>query len=470
MKLPNKQGKIILSLVFVVAASCLVVFPAQLKIVNPRLTIPVIMLAGESFEVEVRHSVLFIFSDWQASLIDSQGVGVALSVLDSSAGLGVTAVTLGLPATMPAGQYSLQLLESEGAEPGAGRLTLSENSVHVRDSFSTNLSIIHLADLPTLGGDESGDKLLKTIIGEINIINPDVVLFTGDLAYGGSWDQYHRLIALLKQLEVPLIAVPGNHAYNGWAGYLSLLGRPYHQVRLGHYQFLGLNSGHGRDQLTQSQLSWLENSVAQSTAKYRVLQLHHPIQHREDLTGYLRANRKPLLNIIKQGEIAIVLSGHWHGDSVYDESGTLRTESGSFDGTPFVVTTTAGADFRPKYSSSPLHYGYRLIRFVNGALDNYTYDYNADGVRDAASSIPVGKLNVVARGRYGVGVHNELSEGFTNARIKIRIPDTKHAYAPNRGKVESVVKQDSESIYTILVDIPANRKLAISMVQEGFND
>ncbi|MFV2054852.1 MAG: metallophosphoesterase [Thiohalomonadales bacterium] len=465
MKPLGKKIKIVLSGLFVIAALSIAIFPAQQQIVSPRLTLPVIKLAGQSFEIEVRHSVGFSFSDWQVGLIDYKGDAVALPVLDTSIGFGVSRLIVSLPQSMVTGQYTLVLGDSLPSNT-----LFSKNAVYVRDHMPEDISIIQLADLPTLGGDESGDKALEGIIEEINIINPDVVLFSGDLAYGGSWDQYRRLLALLEQLEVPLITVPGNHAYYGWAGYLSLLGRPYHQVELGDYQFIGLNSGHGRDQMTMSQLRWLETTVSQSPAKHRILQLHHPIHHPEDLGGYLRANRHRLLRIIEQSEVAIVLSGHWHGDSVYDDTGTLRTDSWDFTGTPFVVTTTAGADLRPNYSNSPLHFGYRLIRFVNGVLENYTYDYDGDGSRDATSSIPVGKLKVVPRGRYGVGVHNELNEGFLNARVKIHIPDADNNYLPNRGKVENVIRKDGESIYSILVDIPANRKTAISMVQEGYND
>jgi len=458
----------LLTIAFISGAFSFVCLPIQNQIVSPRLTIPVILLPGQTFELELKHSVPVLFADWRVQLINQYEVDVIdLPVLDTRIGFSNTHLNINVPTTVTPGRYTL--IVSRAGEI-SDSIMRRENSVHIRKQFSDDFSVIQLADLPTLGGDGSGDKKLNTIIDEINIINPDVVMFSGDVAYGGSWDQYERLLRLLKKFTMPVIAVPGNHEYHGWGGYLHLLGQPYHQVTFGNYQIVSLNSGHGRDQFTISQLAWFKRITQQSDAKYRLLQLHHPIQHRQDLSGYLRANREQVLKTITDSGVAIVLSGHWHGDSVYDQTGKERTNSEKIEGPPFVVTTTAGADLRPKYSNSELHHGYRLIRFLNGELENYTYDYDGDGVRDAASSIPMGKLTVTPRGRFGVVVNNSLNEGFLNAKVGIRIPNTVASYSPSRGTILRIDKREKESVFTLLVDLPANQSIEINMVQDGYKE
>ena len=51
------------------------------------------------------------------------------------------------------------------------------------------------------------EKLLDHVIDW----NPDALLVTGDLAEDGSEEAYRYLAMLLKDLEVPVLTVPGNH-------------------------------------------------------------------------------------------------------------------------------------------------------------------------------------------------------------------------------------------------------------------
>ena len=38
--------------------------------------------------------------------------------------------------------------------------------------------------------------------------------------------------------------------------------------------------------------------------------------------------------------------------------------------------------------------GYRLVRVRGDQVVSYTYDYNENGVRDSASCVPIGRLNL----------------------------------------------------------------------------
>ncbi len=440
----------------IVISAILVLFPLRIDILTPRLGIPVISQAGEQINIVAQSSLPFYFPSirWQLRAGDNQ---YALPEISSHTSFATKVFVVKIPSNTPAGAYSLQAQLSEG------RLIEHRKTVHIIDSVPEDFSMIQLADLPTFGGDESGDKLLQQIISEVNIINPNVVLLTGDIAYGGSWDQYRRLVDAMATLDAPVIAVAGNHEYEGWAGYLHYFREPYHAVDYGRYKFISLNSGHSRDQMTESQYQWLLGQLQHLQNKTPIVQIHHPLHHKEGQHGYVHVKADELVALFKKYGVPIVLSGHWHGDMVFDEYGNEHRDTWDFPGIPYVATTTAGADLRAEYSASPLHHGYRLIRLKNNKLQSYTYDYDGDGQRDAAASIPVGKLNVIRREENSLTIQNELNENFPNAKIVLTTQDVETHWQPTQGRILRQTQRDGEKVFEILVDLPAHSETTITL-------
>ena len=368
-------------------------------------------------------------------------------------------VSVRIPDSVVAAGYSLIVTDGQNE-------VIRPKAIHVVSEFPEQVSIVQMADLPTLGRGD-GDQRLQQIIDEINIINPNLVFMTGDIAYGGSWDQYHRLLAAMEKINAPVIAAPGNHEYEGWAGYLTLLGEPYHSVQYGEYQIIGLNSGHGRDQLTEAQFNWLQNELQKLDGRTPIVQLHHPMHHRPDLRGYVATHVVDMVQAFRELGVPIVLSGHWHGDAVYDERGNDRRDAWDFPGVPYVVTTAAGADLREKYSSSPLHHGYRLIRLDKSKLVSYTYDMDGDGQRDATSSIPMGKLRSVPQDNTSILVENELNESFPEARVQIPVPGNDVSLVPDNGQLVNRYSYDGHSYYEVEFPLAANSQQRIQLISES---
>lgn len=435
--------------------------PPRFEIQTPRLGQPAVLLPGETLRIRLRTSLPFWHPQWQVK-INRHEESLPVSILSEEAGLNAYTLDVKVPQSVKAGRYALSVSVNTVM---ANTVKTWPQSVYIRHQHSRKVSIVQFADLPTLGGDEAGDRQLRQIIDEINIINPDVVLLTGDMAYGGSWDQYQRLIEGLNRLDAPLIAVPGNHEYEGWAAYLALFGSPYHYVDVGDLRIISLNTGHGRDQLTQSQYRWLKQTLMTADSKTIVVQLHHPIFHRADLRGYVQGMATEMVALFKQFRVSIVLSGHWHGDAVYDEQGRERPDTWNFSGTPYVVTTTAGADLRKRYSSSVPHHGYRLIRINRGKLESYTYDDDGDGNRDPTSSIALGKISTRQTGQNRIEVTNDLNEHLTDARLKIRMQGKKQDVVTNRGELVGNYRDGEHTVYEVLVDLPARSTTSIQLQQ-----
>ena len=435
-----------------------VMLPVRFDVVAPRIGMPVIVKAGTTIEIKINSTLPFWRPQWQVHLALREQL-TPLEVTDLKINFNKQFVSVQIPETIGLASYSLVVSDGKNE-------IFRPKAVHVVSKFPDQISIVQMADLPTLGRGD-GDQRLQQIIDEINIINPNLVLMTGDIAYGGTWDQYHRLLAAMEKINAPVIAAPGNHEYEGWAGFLTLLGEPYHSVQFGHLQFISLNSGHGRDQLTESQYRWLETELDKLVGRIPIIQLHHPMHHRPDLRGYVATHVSHMVQAFKAMGVPIVLSGHWHGDAVYDENGNDRRDSWDFPGTPYVVTTAAGADLREKYSSSPLHHGYRLIYLDKGKLVSYTYDMDGDGQRDATSSIPMGKLRSVPQNNSSILVENELNESFSNARVQISIPGNNVNLVPDHGKLVNRYNYHDRSYYEVEFPLAANSKQRIELIDKS---
>ena len=70
--------------------------------------------------------------------------------------------------------------------------------------------IVHISDLHVseLGFDE--DVFIKAV-AEINAINPDMIILTGDLTNNGYYNEFVQATKYLGMFDAPLFAVPGNH-------------------------------------------------------------------------------------------------------------------------------------------------------------------------------------------------------------------------------------------------------------------
>ena len=71
------------------------------------------------------------------------------------------------------------------------------------------IRLIHVSDLHVGAGDDGSlDPALDELVAQRR---PAVVVVTGDLTHRGRADQHERAATMLKELGVPVLAVPGNH-------------------------------------------------------------------------------------------------------------------------------------------------------------------------------------------------------------------------------------------------------------------
>jgi 3',5'-cyclic AMP phosphodiesterase CpdA len=129
---------------------------------------------------------------------------------------------------------------------------------------------------------------LDAAIASINRLGEDVALVvgTGDLVNVGVAAEYDQLEAALAALDVPFLAVPGNHDRRGE------LRRRFdlpdgsddepidHVVDLGAARLICLDTsrpGRHDGDLSEAQLSWLDEQLGADPGRAAVVVQHHPI-------------------------------------------------------------------------------------------------------------------------------------------------------------------------------------------------
>ncbi len=133
------------------------------------------------------------------------------------------------------------------------------------------------------------NEMLSAAVRQVNSLEPrpDLVLLTGDITDHGTADEFAHARALLAPLQVPLLAIPGNHdereafrAAFGGDGRVPDSG-PIHYVAddLGPVRIVALDvtiPGRHHGLVDDAALDWLARVLADAPARPTLLMLHQP--------------------------------------------------------------------------------------------------------------------------------------------------------------------------------------------------
>jgi alkaline phosphatase D len=163
---------------------------------------------------------------------------------------------------------------------------------------------------------------------------PDLVIHTGDLSVDGADldEDLNFSMALLGELTVPVLVVPGNHDVGHMPGshqpvddvrltrWRDLVGPDRFAKDMGDWLIIGINSlligsGHAEE---EAQRRWLSETLANRDGRRVVIFAHKPLfvdDPNEGDTGYWGAApgpRREILDLLKQHQVALFASGHLH--------------------------------------------------------------------------------------------------------------------------------------------------------------
>ena len=213
----------------------------------------------------------------------------------------------------------------------------------------------------TQKGDDDPFADFRWAVQQVNELQPQFVLFPGDLTNGGTVNQYEHWSAVRRDLRVPLYAVPGNH--EGVAGekeyavrFAQFLGYPTHyQRRLGGWLLVALDGVSYKDgklehegRVSEAQLQELRAVLARVPASEPIVVMcHFPLlpAHRQI------SNAEEVMACFSGKYLPYTLAGHLHGNGHdRDAQGRLHliTSSLSFAGPPdgigYRLLSTVGED------------------------------------------------------------------------------------------------------------------------------
>lgn len=224
---------------------------------------------------------------------------------------------------------------------------LVEDQEKDRDNFT----FIHFTD-PHITLDEKYNEMMRVAMNEMNQIEPDFIVVTGDMVLEGdkvSIEQarrwFNRYVSLINCLEMPIYHTIGNHDVagifyhqdmSGQSGYnkglyYSYFGPPYYSFDWGNFHCIVLDPNRfeeGRQyfEISEEQISWLRRDLSFYKEDTPLLVFfHEPI--------YSWTNKDELIHLWGNRQVRL-FSGHWHFNVLLSHQGEdiLEQVSGSLSG------------------------------------------------------------------------------------------------------------------------------------------
>ncbi|MBD3368706.1 MAG: T9SS type A sorting domain-containing protein [Candidatus Eisenbacteria bacterium] len=443
-------------------------------IMRPILSIPEQAIAGDSFTIEAKASSGT--SGWAVSLLGPGGP-YPLSVTNStySSSHERWFLTVSVPADVPELLCDLRVTASGGIDDTA------KNAVMVRTTEPTDYYVVHITDthLPThlyyyqSGADSDTSEMedLRTVIEDINVMNPAFVLLTGDVVNEGELEEfldkryYTKAKRILGEFEVPVYVCAGNHDVGGWDdspppdgtarrywwkffGWNHLYDPPSgdplytqnYSFDFGGAHFVSLESYdnydrwrrqiYGNESFTSDQINWLVSDIAAAPPTAPVVAFYHMDFQDE-------------LDIAALG-IDCALWGHVHHTS------------GQISSPPFNLSTDNVCDGARAM---------RLVRVSNGAVQP-TQPIDA-GTIGQNLRLEFDPANDGTNDEVTAAIINNQPEDFEQAVVRFVMPAASTPYEVDAGELVQTVVEGDIAYCTVRLPAPANDITGVTISPTG---
>lgn len=216
------------------------------------------------------------------------------------------------------------------------------------------------------------NKVIEKI--KTNEKNADLLLLTGDLVHEPTQSSYQKLADCLHDLTIPLYCLPGNHDEPDMLDYvMGMNGVDSNRlIKIGNWLIILLNShlpGEHSGQLSETELHFLQSSLAMSSEPHVLIALHHhPVSINSTwMDSMSLLNQGDFLSIADQHEqIKAIIWGHIHQEFEINRNNVKLL------GTPSTcLQFVAGSDAFAVDDKTP---AYRKINlFSNGEIETTVF-------------------------------------------------------------------------------------------------
>ncbi len=213
--------------------------------------------------------------------------------------------------------------------------------------------IVQLSDLHV--GSQFQPEVFETIVKEVNELNPDVIVITGDLTNEGLMKEYEKCKSLLKQFKTKkIISISGNHDYRNTGYLLFKKFFPFETINELDNDVILVTVGTARPDRNNGEVGyrqnlWLERTMKKYKDKIKIVAMHHhlipiPDTGSDQLTV---VDAGDVLRTVLDTQVDVVLCGHKHrpwawnfGKLTVVNAGTASSERlrGLFENTYNILT------------------------------------------------------------------------------------------------------------------------------------
>ncbi len=213
--------------------------------------------------------------------------------------------------------------------------------------------IVQLSDLHV--GSQFQPKVFETIVKEVNELNPNVIVITGDLTNEGLMKEYEKCKSLLTQFNTKkIISISGNHDYRNTGYLLFKKFFPFEAVNELDDDIVLVTVGTARPDRNNGEVGyrqnlWLERTMKKYKDKVKIVAMHHhlipiPDTGSDQLTV---VDAGDVLRTVLDTHVDVVLCGHKHrpwawnfGKLTVVNAGTATSERqrGLFENTYNILT------------------------------------------------------------------------------------------------------------------------------------
>lgn len=429
---------------------------------SPLVNIPTMNLPGESFDILLDLNSGVSLNNVKIKYND---IEYDLGYSESGTEHGLRKFQASLPTDMVYGLYDLNITCSD-----TSKNDVSKNAIYIIPKYKKEFTVVHVTDthLPSkyywgdegLETDSSEIEDFRAVIKDINIINPDFVIHTGDLINDGEIEELgvpsiSRAKKLMYELDVPMYLVAGNHDLGGWDAtpapdgtarrtWWNFFGWDYlnstsatatttqnYSFNYGKVHFIGLEAYdnydewryelYGSTSFISSQFTWLNADIAaHNSDSLNVMFYHYDFKHEIDLDEL---------------GVDVAFWGHTHGNKEDDTH-------------PYSISTAATCNGNRVY---------RIVKFKNNQLDN-SLAVSAGG---AGTQLTI----VYNEDSSMVNIDNKHSIGLEQCLVKFPLERTETVHSLVNAELFQV-DSISKMVYA-LVNVPANSMAEASIVTKA---
>jgi 3',5'-cyclic AMP phosphodiesterase CpdA len=427
---------------------------------RPLPTLPEPVINGGTLRVEISANMP---SDISALLVSPYDE-IPLTLTEGPTEMGAQWIlTFTIPDIKP-GLYDLHITFN-------GKDYVQPHSVWAMDDWPESLSITQISDVHQ----PYGGANFSQFIYEQNLLNPDMILATGDIVEAETIKTaWENLQGTLEYNQVPIYLLAGNHDQISKANlYKQYGGKTNYSLTIGDFFIVGLNS-HGGGYVTLEEIAWAEKVLALNPDKVKIIAFHHPLfsgeyvddggtltggevhgtwQNIEALESIMyftwsqnMNNAREILKVIEENDVRLIMAGHIHRDLIY----LLNNEH------YFITTTTlGGGGFQYR--------GYRNI-IINSDGTVTLDEYGEANKYNPPNSIPLENIKYLykqandgSNSAVSAIIENELDMTIDDARLEFIVDSSidvsSYSFSSDPEKYEVVTSTDGHH-FIAYYDIP----------------